>query len=389
MSAGLGAGAVPPAAPAPSAEVDLAATPLPRLLDGLDPRTRDILMEIEVVRYGRGIPGWPDDKPFSRLRSTARFAGEAFFVQHEIEDLSIQRPPQHETIAFDGHRTYVRGEHTPGWLITSRRFILPPDLRQLGFVGQTGLGLGWLAAEGRDLQDDLADAVEIDRRTEDGRLHVAFAFRRADGRPLDRGQFEMVLDRRDGFTRLLAVGDRSTEPRPDGSMAVVRRSGIRAVAWETTPDGLHLPRESEYLMEQTPLAGSSISSRSTLTLHEARTASAEETLELIRAFARPRPGETVFDTDLRLQFKTGETRFLLEGASYEAVTPLTDVPGDTVQEILRQARRLDGGWRESGAVPGGGASPAPLNPVDDTLRWILLSFGAACIVAGLVIWRRA
>lgn len=400
--------------PAPTAAPGLpplVATPLAELLEGLDPRVQDIMLRVEVVRFGRGIPGWPDDKPFSKTVATAKFAGARFIIDYTVEDYSVRRPPLGETVAFDGRRSFVRGAHSPNWFIVGRSFRLSPDLQQLGFVDQSGRGLGWLAVEEQELADDLARAIELARREEGGRLSVRYAFAppatsatlatpsasdvRQDerGELVPRGDFELVVDRV-GIppaerTRMLALGDRSTELGADGTPFVVRRSGIRALAWQTTSEGLELPFECEYVVEHTPRAGAARSNRSQITILEATLAPREETLAAIEAFSRPRRNETVFDTDLRLQFRVGERRFLLEGALYEANSPLESVPGETGPEILRQARRLDGGVRELGPSPAFGAPPQPMNAVGDSVRWFQVILGALFIGAGLVIWRRA
>lgn len=386
-TADVAAGADDPAWPA-----------LAHLLDGLDPRSRDLALRVQTERFGGGLPNWPGDRPFHSVVATARFAGDAFIIESVTTDLTRGNATTAETIAFDGERSFSRAQHSEGWLLVSRLAPLSPDLQHLGFIDQSGRGMGFLAADRRWLAEDLARAIELERSVRDGVLHVAYTFPQPDGTASRRGRFEIAMEHAPPPTggvadaaaaqgdRMVAFGDQSFSVEPGEAPVETRRGGMRALRWESF-DGVALPVECEYRVEHRQPGGHVASNRVSFRILEARRSSPEEVHAAIDAFAQPRAGETVFETDLRLQYRVGERRFLLEGVHYEAESPLVEIPGGTVPEILSKARRLDGGWRE---VDAEGAAPAPpSSAVHDGIRWLQFALGAGFIVLGLVIWRRA
>lgn len=367
--------------------------PLGRLLDDLDRRSAHMAIHVRAVRFGEGVAKWPADRPLGSIEARARFDGAAFIVESATTD-HARGAVVAETLAFDGRRTYSRGNHSPGWLLVSRSAPMPANLEHLGFADQSGRSLIDGMAGGESLVDLLGAAAEIDRAMVDGATRVTFVRRDGDGAPMPHERFELVVERAPrsaedgdpddptGTARFSEFVETSFSGEPSDSAIETQRRVRRAVRWGDF-DGVWLPAESEHRLEQRQPNGRLMSTRVEVSVIEARRVDPDEVRAAIASFAAPRPGETVFETDLRLQFRIGETRFTLAGAHYEAEAPLLEIPDGGAAQLIAGARRLDGGAETPGW---GGALEGPVP--GDTIRWLQLAIGAAFVGLGVVIWRR-
>lgn len=373
--------------------------PLARLLDGLDPRSAHLAMRIRAARFGDGLATWPADRPLSSIDATARFDGDAFIIESTTTDHTRGDLAVTETLAFDGHRAFSRADHSPGWLLVSHSAPLPAEMQHLGFLDQSGRWLVDNLADGASLSSALASGMEIGRTFDGGAVHVTFVRTDAEGAALPRERFELTIEPDPMHAVEVDVSGATATPRRVriGNLAATsfsveggavasetRRQQMHATRWDDF-DGISLPASSEHRLEQWQPNGRVQSSRVDFRVIDAHLADPADVRREIAAFAEPRVGETVFETDLRLQFRVGERRFTLAGARYEAAMPLQTIPVESVVDLVAAARRVDGGTRWSSAP----RREPDLDRTGDLRRWIQLGFGAAFVAVGVWIWRRA